>query len=110
MNQPDFTEALFREPPDNPDVGALERFLDGRGWLTYKQLKGHFPDWSDRYVRGLAEASEGRILSGQKGYKLTRQASPEEYQTCRSGWLSQSNRMRDRIRKTDLIFHGNCTK
>lgn len=105
MLQADFSETLFRESADNPDVALLEQALSGRGWLTYKRLRGLFPKWSDRYVRALAEAAGGRIISGQKGYALTRQVSADDYHACRSGWLSQVDRMRARIAATDREFH-----
>lgn len=51
--------------------------LHGTGWRTARDL-GARKESDKRVLRAIAEASEGQIISGQKGYKLTVEATPEE--------------------------------
>ncbi|MGZ0657062.1 hypothetical protein ACWPKS_15775 [Coraliomargarita sp. W4R72] len=74
--------SMFQTAKDAPEVEQLIKLLDGRGWLTASQLAqatGH----NDRKVRSIASATP-KILSypGSPGYKLTRQATPEEIESA----------------------------
>jgi hypothetical protein len=103
--QQDFSTSLFRTAEDDPRVDQLVTFLAGRSWLTAADLAAalHFPD---RLTRSLAEASDGRILSGQKGYKLTRESTPDEMLAA-TNWLeSQGKRMIARAVKTRRAWHS----
>ncbi len=76
--------SLFQTAKESPEVDQLIRLLDGRGWLTANQLSqatGH----PDRKIRSIASATP-KILSypGSPGYKLTRQATPEEIDAART--------------------------
>jgi hypothetical protein len=70
--------SLFQTAKDAPEVGQLIRILDNRGWLTAAQLS-QATGLTDRKIRSIAAATP-KILSypGSPGYKLTRQATPEE--------------------------------
>lgn len=83
------------------DLAAVESFLRGRGWVKAKD----FPRiWTERKIRALANASEGRIISGQRGYRLTREATIEEVRQA-STWLRhQAEEMRRRALEIDRIY------
>ena len=65
--------------------------LRGAGWLTAKQL-GADRESDKRILRAIAEASEGQIISGQKGYKLTLEATPEDVNNPSHGATAPSAR------------------
>ena len=51
------------------DVERLCDWLAGNGWLKASQLCAQL-EIDDRTLRAIASASKGRILSGQRGYRL----------------------------------------
>ncbi len=71
-------ELSAKAPEVTPsEVAELIARLRGRGWQTARDL-GAAKESDKRQLRAIAEASEGRIISGQKGYKLTREATLTE--------------------------------
>lgn len=50
----------------------------------------------DRTLRTIADRSEGQIISGQKGYKLTKFATTEEIDHAERWLLSQARKMTER--------------
>ena len=77
---------MFKAEADDPNVRHLLEILANHGsWLTARQIE-HLTQWSERQIRAYAEASEGRIISGQHGYKHTRHATPEEVHHA-AAWL-----------------------
>ena len=87
---------LDRRPKvDGESVEMLIRVLRGRGWVTAKRLCTWL-SMTDRMVRALAEASAGRVISGQLGYKLTADASEEERHHAAAWLRSQARRMNER--------------
>lgn len=57
-------------------VNELCGLLRGRGWVTRRELERLRPQWKDgegRFIRELAEASNGAVISwpGSPGYRLT---------------------------------------
>lgn len=73
-------------------------FLKGRGWVRAGEISLLA---NDRYLRQLANQSEGKIISGQLGYKLTKEA--EEVEILHSvNWLrSQALNMLIRARQIE---------
>ena len=51
---------------------------------------------SDRVVRMCAERSQGRVISGQLGYKMTRFATGDEIDHAEAWLLSQASKMKER--------------
>jgi hypothetical protein len=51
---------------------------------------------NDRLIRRLADLSDGQIISGQYGYKLTRFATNEEIDHAEAWLLSQAKHMQQR--------------
>jgi hypothetical protein len=105
------SELFPPEPPkaSTAEVQELIRLLNDEGWRTAAEiqftakLEGYH--WSDRKIRAIANASEGQVISGQSGYKLTRQATIEEVQRA-SAWLRhQSDEMTSRALQIDRVYH-----
>lgn len=84
---------LFQTPKDDPEIDRLIHLLDGRDWLTAAQIS-QATGLSDRKIRSIAAATP-KILSypGSPGYRLTRQATPEERDRAVSTLRSQAKSM-----------------
>jgi hypothetical protein len=90
---------------------AIKRFhidqmiavLRGKGWRTAKDL-GARKEADKRVLRAIAESSEGQIISGQKGYKLTIEATVTEI--SETAWLkSQGKKMIQRWLAIQKVAH-----
>ena len=85
------------------DVEKVIAELRGKRWQTSRQL-GFETESDKRILRAIAEASDGEILSGQKGYLLTREATPDDLK--QAGWLkSQGQKMIDRWTAIQRVWH-----
>jgi len=87
------------------DVAKLLQILVGSGWLTSREIKAK-TGWQDRYLRALANASLGRVLSypGSPGYKLTMEATKEEVDSA-DILGHQANEMRRRLLEIRKVFY-----
>jgi hypothetical protein len=56
-----------------------------------------------RWVRALAEGSQGRICGGCKGYRLTTDLTQEEYDGWRGSWLRSASAIQERVAKADRM-------
>jgi hypothetical protein len=85
------------------EVERLLARLRGAGWQTARAL-GAQKESDKRRLRAIAEASEGQIISGQRGYKLTLEATlPEIDETV---WLKrQGEKMIQRYLAIQRIRH-----
>ncbi|NBW15642.1 MAG: hypothetical protein EBR82_47415 [Caulobacteraceae bacterium] len=91
-------------------VTLLTNILRGTDWMTATAIReGWMPHWPDRYVRQLAAASDGAILSGQRGYKLTLECTPEEVRHATNWLRSQAKRMISRSIAIARKFHAAAT-
>lgn len=89
------------------EVAAVCDWLRGRGWVKAAEISATF-SMSDRKVRAIAEASDGRILSGpgSPGYRLfTGTTEIEEADRCASQIESQARRMFARAVSIRRRFH-----
>jgi hypothetical protein len=82
---------LTNNNAENPLVSALR----GQGWVTAKRLSFHLGT-GDRELRAMAEASRGEIISGQKGYKLSAEATLDEIDHAANWLISQGKKMLER--------------
>ena len=96
----------IRKSPHLHLLPALLGHLSGRGWVTARDLR-HIG--SDRTVRLLAEASNGQIISGQRGYHLTCQASVEDCLHAAAWLRSQARRMTNRAMDIERAMHQRVT-
>jgi hypothetical protein len=87
------------------DVARLLEYLTWHDyWITAKSISVDL-DMSDRYIRKLAEASDGKIIGTDNGYKLTRRVTPEEFNEWRGRYESQIKRMLERVQRTSSQWH-----
>lgn len=73
-------------------VQLLLECLDGQGWRTARGLRLSVLTWNDRTLRAMAAASAGRIISGQRGYARTDQASVEDVNHA-ANWLAHQGEL-----------------
>src|SRR5438067_4021288 len=59
------------------EVAAFMELLRGGQWKTARQCEA-LDESAKRTLRAIAEASEGQIISGQRGYNLTLEATPAD--------------------------------
>lgn len=75
---PDTCPAASRD-----EIQWLVRFLEGRDWTTAKEILHEngltITEGTKRRIRMIASESGGQVGSGQKGYKLVKQMTAEEY-------------------------------
>jgi hypothetical protein len=76
-----------------------------RDWLTAAEIDLQ-TGWSDRKCRALAAASEGRIISGNRGYKHTAHATPEEFQEFYGRMTEQGKAMLARAEQARRVHHA----
>jgi len=87
------------------DVERLLEYLSTHDyWITADSI-GRDLDMTDRYVRKLAEASMGRIIGTDSGYRLTSRVTPEEFSEWRGRYESQIKRMLERVQRTASQWH-----
>ena len=86
------------------DVELLSSYLVMRGWRTASELSDD--GYNDRELRAIAEASAGRIISGQRGYALMSECTPEEIDRAASWLESQARKMLARATAIRRRFHG----
>jgi hypothetical protein len=84
-------------------VDTMIAALRNKGWQTAKAL-GARKEGEKRFLRAIAESSEGQIISGQKGYKLTLEATLEEI--AATAWMkSQAKKMLHRWISIQRVAH-----
>jgi len=86
------------------DVETLMRTLRGKGWLHAATIEDLL-SWSERKIRAVANASEGQVLSGQHGYKLTIECTPEELKAGTQWLRSQARAMIGRSLRIARVWH-----
>lgn len=87
------------------EVDAVCAALAGKGWVLARDLSASL-DVSDRHLRVCAEHSAGRIISGQKGYRLFDRSTPLEEADRAASWLeSQAKRMMTRATQIRVRYH-----
>jgi hypothetical protein len=98
---------LHKAPSTTPE--EVERFVDlllqNGGWMT-AEVVGLLTTWSDRKCRALAAKSEGRIISGNNGYKHTANANPEEFHEFYGRMIDQGKAMIRRALTARKVHHA----
>ncbi len=93
--------------PIAEDVRMLREYLDHRGWVLAKQIKQSL-GWDERTVRAVAAASRGHVISGQQGYRLTKQAPDDEVQHAVNWMRSQARNMTLRSDEIECVRRGSA--
>jgi len=87
------------------EVASMCEFLRGKGWIRAVAIEVQ-TQVNDRKMRVLAEHSKGRILSGQKGYRLFDRTTPLEEADHAASWLeSQGSKMIRRGAAIRRLYH-----
>lgn len=94
---------MFAVKPTQDDVENFVLLLAGRGWVHSRILRQEL-NVSRRHVCALAESSEGRVLSGNQGYRLTAEATKEELEKCVNKQLAQARQTQKRMRLTEDVW------
>ena len=90
---------------DPGEIDEMVRFLAGKGWLRAAEIEAA-TGASDRKMRLIAEHSDGRILSGQLGYRLFERSTPLEEADRAASWLeSQGRKMLLRGAAIRRVYH-----
>jgi hypothetical protein len=99
----------FRPTAPAVDPTDLERFIrtlcDAPDWIKARDLT-RVLSFDDRYLRALASSSRGTIISGNRGYRLTRLATIQEIDRCTSTLRSQADAMTARALQIARVYHG----
>lgn len=85
------------------DVAGLMERLRGKNWQTAASL-GATSDQAKRRLRAICRASQGHIISGQKGYRLTVEVSPSEYASSRGLLQSFADQLQEHVRQLDAVW------
>lgn len=109
FEQIDFYKIIRRRDstPANLDqrLRRLLSYLENRDWTNANKIKADL-GFKDRVTRAVAEHSQGEILSGQKGYKLTNLCTIDELNYA-TGWLeSQAKKMSLRSCQIRSAWHN----
>ena len=101
---------LFRVEEGSRNVEWFVEFLEGRDWITagdvLEEIGQPVTENSKRKIRAWADASGGRICGHQRGYKLVKAMTGEEYQWWRNEALKMADAVRARVIETDKVFYG----
>jgi hypothetical protein len=106
---------LFAAPPPvaAPTSFEVAWFVDvlrGRDWITAEALLTELGqpvvETLKRRLRALAEASEGRISSGDEGYKLTVEMTAEEFGKFDRRLANQEAKMKARRVAAHIVFYS----
>lgn len=68
------------------EVDGLCAFLKGKGWMQAAEIEAQ-TEISKRRIRALCEKCDGRILTGQKGYRLFDSSVTLEEAEHAANWL-----------------------
>lgn len=92
------------------EIAAMIDFLRGKGWLKAAEIDAAV-HVSDRKMRVIAEHSDGRIISGQSGYRLLDRSTPIEDVDRAASWLeSQGKKMLLRGAAIRRYYHRYATE
>ena len=105
MTQTDLFALKERTVEDADLLQLLDALSQESGWVSARML--HLEHgYSDRYLRALAHASEGRIIGGPLGYRLTKLATIEEVNRAIKSLESQARRMKLRADQVRAVLNG----
>lgn len=101
--------ALFRVEQGSRNVEWFCEFLEGKDWIraseVLKEIGEVVTEQTKRRLRAWANASGGRICGHQKGYKLEKAMTGEEYQWWRNEMLKSSDAVKARVIESDRLHY-----
>jgi hypothetical protein len=96
------------------NVEWFVNLLRGRGWVLARDLLVEVgqpvTDGNKRFLRDLANQSEGKIGSGQKGYKLVEEMTAEEFAHAENWLASQEAEMKRRRIEMQRVFYAKTNR
>lgn len=108
-SQPDLFAPAERAAPDPNEVRWLIECLRGQDWLRAEEILAHsglpVSETHKRRIRRLANASGGRVGSGQRGYKLVAEMTAEEFGHFDRWMAHQEAEMQRRRMDASRVFH-----
>lgn len=117
MTQPSLFTASKAPRVSEQDVDRLLAFLDGLGWVTAAQLVGTHDwndaqgrSWTDRDLRAIRAASQGRIISGQRGYCRIEEATEAEARHSIAWKRHQAAEMLANAREEEQVLNGRLVR
>ena len=78
-------------------TSKMFRVLEDGRWHSAADLGMSVPGLDERTVRAIAERSEGRIIGGDRGYRLIQHATVSEIDHVEKRLRSQARRMLRRV-------------
>ncbi len=89
------------------DIARLCEWLAGKGWVRASEIVPNCIGLDDRMLRAIASASGGRILSGQKGYRIFDDTTPIGEAEHAADWIrSQARKMDKRASEIERLIHN----
>lgn len=85
-----------QERASQQQTRVMALLSDGE-WHTARSVCGLLVGITDRALRQIAEDSNGEIISGQLGYRLTKFATRKELNHAERWLLSQARHMQERV-------------
>lgn len=86
-------------------VDLLIESLSGGEWRKAFRISKE-TGLNERQLRAAANASDGQVISGQHGYKLTRLATADEIRHAINWMNKQANEMKRRVIAIERVRHG----
>jgi hypothetical protein len=103
MTQPAFTFARAADTSRAQQYAEqVIALLSDGSWRRAKAICAAIPGLTDRSLRMIAEQSQGHLVSGQRGYCLTRYATVEDLNHFERAQLSQARKTINRVRLTRI--------
>lgn len=101
---------LFRPKTEDPNVAwFVELLFVNASWMKAGEIIAKIPpdyEFDDRTIRAWAEAAAPKIISGQRGYKHTDHATPDEIKMFLNTMHSQGVKMLKRAQKVRKYAHA----
>lgn len=108
MTQPELDFTCTRKPDSITSGRAAARMIavlsKRRAWTTRREFAAY--GLTDRECRAGRKASHARIISGQRGYILMRDATADEVRASRAELMSMKKELEQEVVWLDKRAHG----
>lgn len=102
--------SFFQVSPDDPNVAWFVNLVGQYEWITAAQVLAHagrpITEETKRWPRALRKAANGHVIGHQKGYRLTKKMTAEEYNAWRNTAPNQAKELKEDVIAADLVFYG----
>jgi hypothetical protein len=102
--------SLVADPATNKNVEWFVGWLAGRDWTTANLVCAELglapTENNKRLIRRLADASNGRVIGHQRGYKLVRDMTKEEFQWWENETLKSKRALEAKVISARGVFYG----